>query len=62
MPLFKRDEEQEAREAAELGAVRSMPVSELAAEILERVFGPAEGELSPNMIFSGFQNACGVDL
>jgi hypothetical protein len=59
--LFKNDE-QKTQEAAALAAVRATPVPELAADILERVFGPAERELSPNMAFGSYKTARGVDL
>jgi hypothetical protein len=59
--LFKSDEEK-AREAAELAAVRSMSVPDLAADILERVFASAERELSPTMAFNSYKTARGADL
>lgn len=61
MPWFASDE-QEAREAEALAGVRALSLDELAADVLERVFGPAEDAVTTTMAFGLYKAARSADL
>jgi hypothetical protein len=61
VPWFASDE-QKGREAEVLADVRALSLDELAADVLERVFGPADDDLTTTMAFGLYKAARSVDL